>query len=111
MKTVRLGLIGFGNVGQGLAQILRDQGDEYASRYGLEFRIVGISDAKLGCIAQPAGYTPAQLLEYVTRHGTLHGLPGELPGWDALKLAQLPNDPQATTQGLGAAGLKKLVPK
>jgi len=87
MKTIRLGLIGFGNVGQGLAQILRDQGHEYASRYGLEFRIVGISDAKLGCIWQPAGYTPAQLLEHVTHHGTLNGLPGEQPGWDALKLA------------------------
>ncbi len=88
MKTVRLGLIGFGNVGQGLAQILRDYGNEYATRYGLEFRIVGISDAKLGCIWQPAGYAPAQLLEHVSRHGTLGGLPGEQPTWDALALAR-----------------------
>ena len=88
MKTVRLGLIGFGNVGQGLAQILRDRGAEYAREFGLEFRIVGIADARLGCAALPEGWAPGQLLDHVEHTGTLKGLPGEQPGWDALALVR-----------------------
>ncbi len=88
MKTVRLGLIGFGNVGQGLAQILRDRGAEYARDFGLEFQIVGIADARLGCAALPEGWAPGQLLEHVERSGSLKGLPGEQPGWDALDLVR-----------------------
>src|SRR5512138_1079501 len=86
MKTVRLGLIGFGNVGQGLAQILRDRGAEYARVFGLEFRIVGIADARLGCACRSEGWEPAQLLDHVARAGSLRGLPGEQTGWDALAL-------------------------
>src|SRR5690242_3637601 len=86
MKTVRLGLIGFGNVGQGLAQILRERGTEYARAFGLEFKIVAIADARLGCAVQPEGWAPGQLLEHVARVGSLQGLPGEQSGWDALTL-------------------------
>ena len=86
MKKVRLGLIGFGNVGQGLAQILREHGAEYAQAFGLEFRIVGIADARLGCVVQPQGWAAGQLLDHVAHTGTLKGLPGEQPGWDALAL-------------------------
>lgn len=86
MKQVRLGLIGFGNVGQGLAQILRDQGPDYAQKYGLDFQIVAISDARLGCVYQPEGLAPATLLEQVANAGTLRGLPGEQPDWDTLTL-------------------------
>jgi homoserine dehydrogenase len=85
MKTVRLGIIGFGNVGQGFAQILRDFGAALGQQYGLEFVIVGISDARLGCVYQPAGLNPGPLLEHMARTGSLKGLPGEQP-WDALAL-------------------------
>jgi homoserine dehydrogenase len=86
MKTVRLGLIGFGNVGQGFAQILRDYGTAFARQYGLEFSIVGIADARLGCVYLPAGLAPGALLEHVGQVGSLKGLPGEKPDWDALTL-------------------------
>ena len=36
MQTYRLALIGFGNVGQGFAQILIDDKEELSQRYGLE---------------------------------------------------------------------------
>ncbi len=90
MKTVRLGLVGFGNVGQGFAQILRDSGAAYARDHSVQFQIVGISDARLGCVYRPAGYTPEELLEHVTLTGSLKGLPGEQPEWDALALVRAP---------------------
>ena len=42
MQTIRLALIGFGNVGQGLAQILHERGDFYARQFGLRFVIVAV---------------------------------------------------------------------
>ena len=86
MKTVRLGLIGFGNVGQGFTQILRDFGQDYARKYGIQFTIVAISDARLGSVHAPDGLAPGALLVHVGRTGSLKGLAGEKPGWDALTL-------------------------
>ena len=65
MRTVRLALIGFGNVGQGFAQILRDQGAELAQRFDLDLKIVAISDPLKGSLYQPDGLSPAALLEAV----------------------------------------------
>ena len=84
MKAVRLGLIGFGNVGQGFAQILRDDGAALARQYGQEFVIVGISDARLGCLYEPAGLNLGALLEHVGHTGSLKGFPGEQLDCDAL---------------------------
>ena len=43
MNIYRLALIGFGNVGQGLAQILIDRGDWLKERFGVRFQIVAVS--------------------------------------------------------------------
>ena len=40
MHTYKLAIIGFGNVGQGFAQILRDQKAGLARQQGVEFKIV-----------------------------------------------------------------------
>jgi homoserine dehydrogenase len=85
-KMVRLGLIGFGNVGQGLAQILRDSGAEYARSLGLNIKIVAVADALKGCAYDPQGLDAEALLDKVTRDGSLKGLPGEKPSWDALTM-------------------------
>jgi len=85
MQEVRLGLIGFGNVGQGLAQILRDHGTEYERRFGLRFLIVAIADLR-GNAYNPLGFDPGLLLDTVASCGTLKGLPGEQPTWDALTM-------------------------
>ena len=88
MKKVRLGLIGFGNVGQGFAQILYDDGLNLAQKYGIDFIITGIVDARLGAVFQPDGINLPVLLEHIRHSGTLSGLPGEQSGWDALSLAR-----------------------
>ena len=86
MKTVRLGLIGFGNVGQGFAQILREFGPDYAHQYGIQFTIIAINDARLGSVYAPEGLPLYPLLDHVGQRGGLTGLAGEKPGWDALAL-------------------------
>lgn len=88
MKRYRLALIGFGNVGQGFAQILQERGAELAQRFGAELQIVAVSDLLKGSVYDPQGLDPAALLAAV------EGATGELPladieaphhGWDALR--------------------------
>lgn len=45
MKTVKISLIGFGAVGQGVARSLLDKRD-YLNKQGIDIRVVGISDSK-----------------------------------------------------------------
>lgn len=85
METVRLALIGFGNVGQGLAQILRDRGQELAQRYGADFQIVAVCDFLQGSLYDPAGLDPASLLAAVEKDGHLRNLAAPQKGWDALQ--------------------------
>lgn len=88
MKHVRLGLIGFGNVGQGFAQILCERGAHLAQTHAVEFSIVAISDARLGSVFAPAGLALPQVLAHVQKSGTMRGLPDEQPGMDGLALAR-----------------------
>lgn len=85
MQTYRLALIGFGNVGQGLAQILWEQADELAGRFGVRFEIVAISDLLKGSVYDPDGLMPATLLTKVQTHGNLDDVVAPHRGWGALR--------------------------
>ena len=85
MHSYRLALIGFGNVGQGFAQILRDRGADLAQRFGVEFQIVAVSDLQRGSVYAPEGLDPAALLAAVDAGGSLERLPGAAHGWDAAR--------------------------
>lgn len=80
MKTVRLALIGFGNVGQGFAKILLERGDSYAENFGLRFIIVAVNDLLHGSAFNPAGLELTSLLSAKD----LSSLPDGTAGWDAL---------------------------
>ena len=45
MKTVKISIIGFGAVGQGVARSILSK-REYLKKQGIDLRIVGISDSK-----------------------------------------------------------------
>jgi homoserine dehydrogenase len=81
---LRLAFVGFGVVGQGVAEVLRDKGAELARRYGAELVITAITDVKRGAVADPAGLDPAKLLRWVGEKGTLSGYPAPEQGWDSL---------------------------
>lgn len=85
METYRLSMIGFGNVGQGLAQILRDRGEALAGRYGARFQIVAISDLMKGSIYDPTGLDPGKLLNAVQTEGNLTSIDAPHRGWDSLQ--------------------------
>lgn len=75
--THKLALIGFGTVGQGLADILLAKGDDLAARYGVRFQIVAISDLLKGNLYHPDGLDIAALLDSVRRGAT----PGKLDAY------------------------------
>ena len=74
VKQVRLGLIGFGNVGQGLAQILMESRIEYIETFGLDLKIVAVVDALKGSVYDPQGLDLELLLEAAGRTEGFHGV-------------------------------------
>jgi homoserine dehydrogenase len=82
MKIVRVALIGFGNVGQGFAEILRDRAKEYQEIFGLDIRIVAVSDLQFGSVYDPDGLDPAALLSAIQNSGSFTGLDAEESEWD-----------------------------
>jgi len=85
MQNYRLALIGFGNVGQGLAQILVEKGDWLQDTYGAAFSIVAVCDMQKGSLYDPSGLDPAVLLQSVTEKGSLKQIDAPYKNWDALK--------------------------
>lgn len=84
MRSFRLALIGFGNVGQGFAQILNERGAAYEKEFELKLQIVAVSDMLKGSLYNPAGLDPAALLEAIHDHGSLDPVQAPTRGWDAL---------------------------
>lgn len=85
--THKLALIGFGVVGQGFAEILRDKGDLLRDNLGFDGQIVAISDFIKGSLYHPDGLDVAKLLEVVQSTGKLDDypdMPGLERGWDSL---------------------------
>ena len=77
ITTYRLALVGFGAVGQGLAQLLRDYGDQLAQRYGAALRLVAVCTRSRGSLYDADGLDPAVLLDAMLRTGHLRELPGQ----------------------------------
>ena len=85
MKTYRLALIGFGNVGQGFAQIIAERGDALVKEFGAYFKIVAVSDLLKGSVYDPKGLDAAQMLATVQKDGDLKNFPAPERGWNALR--------------------------
>ena len=85
MHSIRLALIGFGNVGQGFVQILRDHGEEIARQYDVEITVVAISDINKGSLYNASGIDAAALLKAVAATGRLDSVSAPQHGWDAMR--------------------------
>jgi homoserine dehydrogenase len=86
--THKLAFIGFGTVGQGLAEILRDRGDTLRRELGFDAQIVAVSDLMKGALYHPDGLDAAQLLAVAQATGNLHDYPdssGLQRGWDSFQ--------------------------
>ncbi len=62
MKPLNLCLLGFGNVGRALVELLLAKREEMRERYGVEWRITGVATRRLGWLAWPEGLDGAKLL-------------------------------------------------
>lgn len=84
----KLALIGFGLVGQGLAEILRDKKEMLKTEEGFEGEIVAISDFIKGSIYHPNGLDIDTVLRVLNETGNLENYPqtpGLITGWDSFK--------------------------
>jgi homoserine dehydrogenase len=80
---MRLLFVGFGVVGQGLAELLLEREQQLAQEYGLEWRVVGIADMLKGSCYAAAGIDLAKALALVGRGEKLAACAGGATDWDA----------------------------
>lgn len=78
-------LIGFGTVGQGLAELLIAKHDELKRIHGLDWSVVGISDMLKGSCYDPSGIDLGAALASAEAGSPLTELPGGCD-WDALTM-------------------------
>ncbi len=87
----RIGIIGFGNVGQGFLRILERKGEYLRRRYGLEFKVVGIADPVKGSVYDPNGLNLKRIVELLDSHGDIKGYEGGRKDIDSLFLCRSPD--------------------
>ncbi len=78
-----LALIGFGNVGQGLAEILSKKASLLREKFDADVRIVAVCDLYKGSIADAGGLDPQALLDHLSDKGDLIVFPAPDRGWNA----------------------------
>jgi homoserine dehydrogenase len=84
----KLAFIGFGVVGQGLAEILLEKKEELKQKEGFEATVVAISDLMKGSIYHPNGLDIELVLKTLKDTGNLENypkVPGLVTGWDSFK--------------------------
>jgi len=63
VEELRLMIIGLGNVGQALLQIIRDDTDFLEKRYAVRLIVVAVNDFRLGSLYNPDGLSLQDLRE------------------------------------------------
>ncbi|MBL4589845.1 MAG: homoserine dehydrogenase [Alphaproteobacteria bacterium] len=81
---IKLIIIGFGNVGQGLAQILEDKNNFYKDNFNCDFSLVAVCDSLKGSLYDPQGLNISELLQAVKAGRSLESIDAPTKGWDAL---------------------------
>jgi homoserine dehydrogenase len=79
----KIAIIGFGVVGQGLAEILLRHGQRLREEYGFEYSVVAVSDFVKGAAYDPKGLDLAKVLELAKTNG-ISRYPAAQTGWNAL---------------------------
>lgn len=79
--------VGFGTVVQGLSELLQEKKDELRVQYGLDLRVVGISDKLKGSVLNPEGIDLEEALEAVRSGKSLSEISGT--GFDGDALAMI----------------------
>ena len=83
---MRLVFIGFGVVGQGLAELLLERREQLAGEYGLTWEVAGIADTNKGSCLSGGGIDLEDALAAVARGDSLSSLPEIGTRMDALTM-------------------------
>lgn len=86
----KLAFIGFGVVGQGLAEILLEKKDLLKKEHGYEYSVVAVSDFTKGSALDNNGLDLEKLLE-LAKEGKISDYPGASTGLDALETIKKTN--------------------
>jgi len=87
----RLAFIGFGTVGQGLAEILLEKRALLKQHYGFDYSVVAISDTLKGSVYKEEGLELEKIMALVKESGKIdaypmHSIRGTgIKGWDSIK--------------------------
>ena len=87
MKVWRIGLIGFGNVGQGFVKLLHRKRVFLERRYGFKFKLVAISDPVRGNAYSDDGLDLRRIIELVDSKGSIKEYGGYVD-FDSIELAK-----------------------
>ncbi len=74
MKTYRLALIGFGNVGKNFARLLERKKARLKKEFGIDYRVVAIATGAHGMAIDPRGLSLRQVFSHLEKRGSLNGL-------------------------------------
>ena len=85
---MRLLFVGFGTVGQGLAELLVRKKELLANTYGLDIQVVGIADKIKGSVYDQEGINLQEALDAIEREGALSKMPGDQFTGDALEMVR-----------------------
>jgi len=88
---MKLLFVGFGTVGQGLAELLLEKEKSLSDNYGFEFKVVGIADKILGSLYVPEGLDLKKVLEITREDHSLAAYPEGRYENDALSLIKEAN--------------------
>ncbi len=83
---MKIALIGFGVVGQGLLEILRDKGAELKAQYGIEAQVVAVATRSNGTLYNPTGLDIPKLLAAANDFSQYSDASGLERGQDILSL-------------------------
>lgn len=83
--TYKLAFVGFGTVGQGLAEILLNKKELLSQQYDFQCSVVAITDIQKGSVYLQDGLDLERVLSLVQKTGRVDGYPGATTGWDSLK--------------------------
>lgn len=83
--TYKIAFVGFGTVGQGLAEILLSKKDMLHKKYNFLPSVVAITDIHKGSIYHPSGLDLEKVLSLVGETDRVDGYPGVTKGWDSLR--------------------------
>jgi homoserine dehydrogenase len=87
---VNIALIGFGTVGQGLVEILRDKAADFQTQYGFLPHVAAVATKTHGTLYDPNGLNLSLLLEAILVGHLNHYPAGDTlqRDWDALRIAR-----------------------